>query len=330
MPGAGERRAREPAEARGPEHVDDYLRHAEKERRLSPRTVEAYERDLREFVRFLKGYLADASFRWPRVDRLAIRSFLGELDARGLARSTIERKLSSVRSFLRFLHRAGRIGANPARTVRAPRGDRRLPGYLTADQTERLFDLLGERAEGGGFLAVRNRGLLELIYSSGLRLGEVQALDLPDLELERRQLRVLGKGRKERIVPVGEAAVEALRAYLPERREILERKRDGDRGDGESGGAEPALFISIRGRRLSGRQIQRTVGRTLRGVAGAEDLSTHALRHSFATHLLDRGADLLAVKELLGHSSLSTTRIYTHTSKERLRRVYRQAHPRAE
>ncbi|MDP2479360.1 MAG: tyrosine recombinase XerC [Candidatus Palauibacterales bacterium] len=310
----------------GREAVRDFLRYAEKERLLSPHTVSGYRRDLRLFVEFLDGYLGSRLWEWPEIDRQAVRAFLGELDRRGLARSTMSRKLSAVRALFRFLHRTGRVESSPARLVRSPGRERTLPGYLSADQTADLFDLLRERAaRDGGFLVLRNRALIELLYSCGLRLAEIQQLDLQDVDLSGRQVRVVGKGRKERIVPVGRPAIDALRTYLPARSE-----RAGT--DGGAGGKLPRLpvFVSIRGGRLSRRQIQRAVTGTLDAVAAGERLSTHALRHSFATHMLDRGADLVAVKELLGHASLSTTRIYTHTSRERLKRVYRQAHPRAE
>jgi integrase/recombinase XerC len=310
----------------GREAVRDFLRYAEKERLLSPHTVSGYRRDLRLFVEFVDGYLGSRSWDWNAIDRQAVRAFLGELDRRGLARSTMSRKLSAVRALFRFLHRTGEVEASPARLVRSPRRERTLPGYLSADQTAELFDLLRERAvRDGGFLALRNRALIELLYSCGLRLAEIQQLDLQDVDLAGGQVRVLGKGRKERIVPVGRAAADALRAYLPAR---SERATAGDAGDGKM--PRLPVFVSTRGGRLSRRQIQRAVTGTLDAVATGERLSTHALRHTFATHMLDRGADLVAVKELLGHASLSTTRIYTHTSRDRLKRVYRQAHPRAE
>jgi tyrosine recombinase XerC len=315
------------------EAVDDFLRYAQTERGLSAHTVAAYRRDLGEFVGFLQGYLAAPEWSWETVDRMAIRSFLGSLQKRGLQRTTIARKLSATRAFFRFLHRTDRIPHNPARLVRAPTRSRKLPAYLSQVQADDLFVLLRAHAEqDGGFFSVRNRALMELLYSAGLRLAEVEALDLQGIDLRSRQVRVLGKGRKERIVPFGGPAATAIEAYLPERRRFVESKR---REEAERSGSGPRptldapLFVSRRGRRLSRRQIQRTVGNTLEKVAIGEGLSVHALRHSFATHLMDNGADLVAVKELLGHSSLSTTRIYTHTTTEKLRRVYRQSHPRA-
>ena len=309
--------------------LDDFLRYASKERRLSPNTVDAYRRDLDRFARFLREWLATGDWSWSDVDRRAIRAFLGELDMQGLARSTVARKLSAVRTFFRFLHRNDRVASNPAKAVRTPKQERPLPGHLTAEQTEELFDLLRERAEAdGGFVALRDRALVELLYSCGLRLAEARGLDLPEVDLASGQVRVTGKGEKERVVPMGSAAVAAIRAYLPARARLLERRRAGSGAASRDG--EHPLFVSERGGRLSRRQMQRGVGRALDAVAAGEGLSTHALRHSFATHMLDQGADLMAVKELLGHESLSTTRIYTHTSRERLKEVYRDAHPRAD
>ncbi len=310
----------EPGGARA--EIRDFLRYAEKERMLSPHTVDGYRRDLEDFAGFLDGYLGTRAWRWEAVDRQTIRAFLGEQDRRGRSRSTMARKLAAVRALFRFLHRTGQVPSSPARMVRSPDRERTLPGHLSDEQAERLFELLGERASAdGGFLALRNRALVELLYSCGLRLAEAQQLDLESLDLASRQVRVVGKGRKERIVPVGRPAAGAIRDYLPARSGVAKHRADERR---------LPLFVSVRGTRLSRRQIQRAVTRTLDAVAEGERLSTHALRHSFATHMLDRGADLLAVKELLGHASLSTTRIYTHTSRERLKRVYRQAHPRAE
>ncbi len=318
------------------ESVDDFLRYAQSERGLSAHTVAAYRRDLSELIDFLRGYLGASNWSWDAIDRLAIRSFLGSLQERGLKRATIARKLSSTRAFFRFLHRTDSISHNPARLVRSPKRGRTLPGYLSQVQADDLFVALKARADHqGGFLAARDRALIELIYSAGLRLAEVVGLDLQGVDLRGRQVRVTGKGRKERIVPFGAPASEAIRAYLPERRRRVEARQRREAEAAEAAGARPPaaleapLFVSRRGRRLSRRQIQRRVGQLLEEVAAGEGLSVHALRHSFATHLMDNGADLVAVKELLGHASLSTTRIYTHTSTDKLRRVYGRAHPRA-
>ncbi len=303
------------------EETADFLRQIAHERQLSPRTVDAYARDLAEFEEFLATYYGDPEWSWAGVDRLAIRSFMGDcVGRRGLAKRTVARKLSAVRSFYRFLHVEEQVEANPARSVRSPKLDRSLPGFLTRAQMETVFGSAEARAMEGGFTGVRNLAIIELFYSTGIRLSELQGLNVADADLVSERVRVLGKGRKERIVPVGSAAIGALRRYLPKRDEVLASATRPDRR---------ALFLSQNGRRLSVRQIQNVTGKFLEPVAEGANLSTHSLRHSFATHLLDAGADLMAVKELLGHASLSTTQIYTHTSTERLKRVYRQAHPRA-
>jgi integrase/recombinase XerC len=302
--------------------IQNFLGYVRSERRLSANTVAAYRRDLGDFTAFLAGHMQTAAWSWADVDRLDIRAWLGELDGRGLKRSTISRKLSAVRAFYRFLHRTEVVSRNPARLVRTPRKRRELPGYLTRGQAESLFASLEAYATAERPLAIRDRAIIETVYSCGLRLSEVQGLDDGDLDLEKGLVKVTGKGGRERIVPVGGRAREALTAYLARRSDVSTRA--GAEGDGRP------LFISRRGTRISRRQIQRSVGAWLSWAAEGESLSVHALRHTFATHMLDEGADLLAVKELLGHSSLSTTRIYTHTSRERLVKTYRQAHPRAD
>lgn len=300
------------------EPLGDYLRYIEEGRQLSPHTVAAYRRDLTQFRDWLGTQHDDWS--WSDVDRLDLRSYLGHLHRRDLARRTISRKLSAIRSYYRWLHHEQLVEANPARTVRSPKLERKLPAWLTRTDVDRLFILAENRAADGGFRGARDLAILETFYATGMRVSELQGLDLHDVDLVGDQAKVRGKGRKERIVPLGTAAVRALRRYEPRRREALRSSGGPDRD---------ALFISENGTRLSTRRIQALVQELLDSVADEGELSTHSLRHSFATHLLDAGADLMAVKELLGHASLSTTQIYTHTSKERLKRVYRDAHPRA-
>jgi len=302
--------------------VGAFLKYARSERGLSPHTVAAYRRDLRDFAVFLSGHLGLHAWGWGDIDRLDIRSWLGALDARGLKRSTVARKLSAVRAFYRFLHRTSAVSHNPARLVRTPRKRRELPGYLTRTQAEALFDSLEGYAAADRPLASRDRAIIELAYSCGLRLAELCGLHDADVDLERGLARVSGKGGKQRIVPIGSRAREALEEYL-DRRSRISGAPAGEEG------ARP-LFVSRRGTRISRRQVQRCVSAWLTWAAEGERLSVHALRHTFATHMLDEGADLLVVKELLGHSSLSTTQVYTHTSRERLVRAYRQAHPRAD
>jgi len=325
---AGPRAEATPAAAADPEGpperrgaLEAFLRYVEHERQLSPRTLLAYTDDLREFEEFLGRYYGSPDWSWGGLDRLAIRSFMGDcVSRRGLARRSVARKLSAVRSFFRFLHVEGVVEANPARTVRTPRRERTLPGFLTREQVEAVFRDAEMRADAGGFHALRNLAIVELFYGTGMRLSELQGLSVADLDLVSERVRVMGKGRKERIVPLGRMAIHAVRRYYVERDALLETAPHPDRR---------AVFLGQTGRRLGARQIQKIIGTFLDGVAEDAGLSTHSLRHSFATHLVDSGADLVAVKELLGHASLSTTQIYTHTSRERLKRVYKQAHPRA-
>ncbi len=298
--------------------VHDYLRYLEEGRQLSRHTVAAYRTDLRQFRDWL-GTQRD-EWRWADVDRLDLRSYLGHLSRARLATRSIARKLSAVRSFFRWLHQEGEVDGNPARTVHSPRLERKLPGWLTRGDVDRLFVLAENRAAEGTFHGERDLAILETFYATGMRVSELQGLDRRDVDLVGDQVKVRGKGRKERIVPLGQSAARAIRRYEPRR---LEAIRAGSRPDRD------ALFVAETGRRLTTRRIQDIVRDVLDSIADAGELSTHSLRHSFATHLLDAGADLMAVKELLGHASLSTTRIYTHTSRERLRKVYRDAHPRA-
>jgi len=301
--------------------VSDYLRHLEDERQLSPHTVDAYRRDLSDLGDFLADYYGTREWAWADVDRLTLRGFLGWCHRKGLSRRTVGRKLSAVRSFFRFLHLEERLEKNPARGIRAPKTEKRLPGHLSRAEIESVFRLVEARAAENTFRGCRDLVILELLYGSGLRLSELHGLDLPDLDLVGEQAKVRGKGRKERIVPLTRSAVTAVRRYEPRRAETLSTEvpaRD-----------RRALLLNARGRRLSRRGIQKTVRAVLDRAAEGDDLSVHSLRHSFATHLLDAGADLMAVKELLGHVSLSTTQIYTHTSKERLKRVYDRSHPRS-
>ena len=297
--------------------VAEYLRYIESARQLSAHTVAAYRRDLAELCVYLDRREIDD---WSDVARDDLRGYIGELSRRDLARRSIARKLSAARSFLRWLHREGRIESNPGRLVRSPKLDKTLPSWLTAQQVEELFAAAEASAIEGGFRPARDLAVLETFYGTGVRLSELHGLDWSDLDLLGEQAKVRGKGKKERIVPLTGSAARALRRYELRRDDVVRTVKDADRR---------AVFLSARGKRLSRRQIQMVVRGFLDRIAEESGLSTHSLRHSFATHLLDGGADLMAVKELLGHESLSTTRIYTHTSKERLKQVYQQAHPRA-
>lgn len=301
--------------------VADFLLHLEKERDVSPHTLKAYTRDLAEFVGFLGNYYGDNSWSWAGIDRLAIRGFLAHLTRRKLSKRSIARSLSAVRSFYSYMHRNELVEANPARGINSPKLDRYLPGYLDRAQIDLLFQSSELKAQEGRFTDVRNNAILELFYSTGMRLSELRGINRADIDLLSQQVKVRGKGRKERIIPVGDHAQLALRNYESKRDDLVRNTiPKADR---------VAFFLSSRGKRMSVRAIQSAVTGFLDSIDEDAGLSTHSLRHSFATHLLDAGADLRAVQELLGHASISTTQIYTHTSVERLKEVYQKAHPRA-
>jgi integrase/recombinase XerC len=294
----------------------EYLTHLEKERDVSPHTVKAYARDLDAFTEFCDRHYG--SWNWGTVDRLGLRGFLGEMQRRGLSKRSAARALSAVRSLYRFLQEHHGVANGSARAAKVPKLDKRLPTYLDRKQTETLFEWAESRAGGDEWGPTRDLAILELFYSTGIRLSELSGMNVEDLDLLSDQAKVRGKGRKERIVPVGSRAVLALRRYLNLRERLVAQVR-GDRR---------AVFVSRRGKRLAPRGIQRIVHGMFDAIGG-DGLRVHSLRHTFATHMLDAGADLRAVQELLGHASLSTTQVYTHTSVERLKKVYNQAHPRA-
>jgi integrase/recombinase XerC len=300
--------------------VKDYLEHLEKERNVSPNTLKAYARDCDEFVAFLADYYGGSSWSWDGVDRIAMRGFMGRLTKRGLSKRSVARTLAAIRGLYRFLATNDAVTTNPARTVGTPKAEKRLPGYLDRTQMELLFLAVEARAASGEVMHVRNAAILELFYSTGMRVSELQGLNRADIDAVTQQVKVRGKGRKERIVPMGDHATRALRAY--------ERLRDDMPFHGRSIDKH-AVFITRTGKRMTVRAVQKMMTSLLDHIDEDAGLSTHSLRHSFATHLLDAGADLRAVQELLGHASVSTTQIYTHTSVERLKEVYRKAHPRA-
>ncbi len=299
-----------------PPEAQEFLRHLADERQQSPHTVTAYRRDLEAFAEFCGRHYG--AWKWTTVDRLGLRGFLGDLQRRGLSKRSAARALSAVRSLYRYLQEHHGVPNNVAKAARVPKLDKRLPTHMERGQTEQLFAWAEERARLDEFQPVRDLAMLELFYSTGIRLSELAGLSLESVDLLSDQARVRGKGRKERIVPIGSRAVHALRRYL-NLRESVARLPGGDRR---------ALFLSRRGKRLGARSVQLAMHRMFDAVGG-DELRVHSLRHTFATHMLDAGADLRAVQELLGHASLSTTQIYTHTSVERLKKVYNQAHPRA-
>lgn len=304
-----------------PPLVADWLAYIAKERNLAPNTVTAYTADLARFTAFCALQARGGAWDVTAVDRGTIRAFLGHLNRAGLERRSIARTLSAVRGFYRWLQRDEHVAANPARAVRSPKLGRHLPAHLDRPTMDTLLQAAATRAMEGRFADVRNLALLELFYATGMRLGEMHALDRRDVDLVSRRVKAKGKGRKERIVPFGEAARLALVNYEAKRDELVRRLGPGT--------ARDAWFLNPRGQRLSVRGIQLAMTGLLALVDAPDGASTHALRHTFATHLLDAGAELRAVQELLGHASVSTTQVYTHTSIERLRQAYARAHPRA-
>src|SRR5262245_56518389 len=285
--------------------VPAFLRYLAAERGASAHTLRSYAADLAELQAFLRSTRVSGL---AAADARVLRGYLAWLHGRGLAKSSIARKLASVRSCYRFLARRELIAANPARQLTSPRLPRRLPSVLPKDESKDLLDAPSEDTLAGR----RDRALLELLYASGLRVAECCGLDLEDFDRRHATVRVMGKGSKERVVPVGEIALEALDAYLDRR-----------------GGGNGPLFRNTRGPRLSTRSVPSIVRRRARAAGLARRVTPHTLRHTFATHLLGEGADLRFIQELLGHSRLSTTQRYTHVSPEHLMKVYDAAHPRA-
>jgi integrase/recombinase XerC len=299
------------APAPSPE-VERFLRYLETERRASAHTRRAYRHDLEQYARFLGGRGQGLVPSSPGL----VRAFL--VDAAGTAGpGSLARKLSAVRSLYRFLVREGVAAGNPARTVASPRQPRNLPEVLTEGEAAALVESPARATP----LALRDRAFLELLYASGLRVSELTGLDLGDVDLPQGLVRVLGKGRKERVVPFGQAAAAALRRYLAEGRPAL--------GCGRQPRRAGALFLNRRGGRLTGRSVARRIEGWTLAAGLPRHVHPHVLRHCFATHLLGNGADLRGIQELLGHASLSTTQRYTHLDWKRLAAVYDQAHPRA-
>jgi integrase/recombinase XerC len=302
--------------------IDKYLQYLHYQRNVSAHTLRNYASDLHQFRHFLT-HRADGTDRpEPRLDQIdhpTIREFLGHLYQRRNKKSSIARKLAAIRSFAKFLSASGAIAGNPARNVATPRQEKKLPEYLTMDAVTQLVELPGTSTAAGK----RDRAILEMLYATGIRASELVQLDLGDLDLSGGFLRVLGKGRKERIVPFGNKAREALVEYLQIRGDLLKKARR------QESACLDAVFLNIRGGRLSSRGLGLIVDRHVAQMAQRLNVHPHTLRHTFATHMLDAGADLRAIQELLGHESLSTTQKYTHVSTEQLVRVYRRHHPRS-
>jgi integrase/recombinase XerC len=293
------------------ELVKRYVRHLELERSISPFTVRNYTSDVQGFVDFLGANGVDS---FDKVDRSMMRRYLAQLQKDGTSRASVSRKLSALRSFFRYLEREKLIEGNPISTLTAPKQDKRLPGFLTKDEVSRLVEAPGASTPQG----LRDRAMLELLYASGLRLSEIANLDVGDIDLSSRQLRIWGKGAKERIGLMGVPAARALEAYLKLGRFKLQGKRE-----------TKALFLNRYGERIAERRVQHIMREYARRAGLDMRVFPHMMRHTFATHLLDGGADLRVVQDLLGHARLSSTQVYTHVSQNQIRRTYLAAHPRS-
>lgn len=290
--------------------LDDYVAFLERERKKSAATLRAYAADLRGF----SAWLEEQQVALASVRRAQLRRYLVELEQQGLAAASVQRKLASLRGLFGWLHQQGHVAKDPAKLIKGPKAPKRVPTFLTTPDVDKLLAQPFDDTPQG----LRDRAILESLYSTGCRVSECAGMDLHALDLTEGTARVMGKGDKERIALLGAPALEAVRAWLPARQRVLADNQLGDHG---------ALWLNRRGRRLSARWIFETVVARARQADLSTRLTPHGLRHSFATHLLDRGADLRTVQELLGHARLVTTEIYTHVSIGRLRSVYDQAHP---
>jgi integrase/recombinase XerC len=304
-----------------------FIEHLRLNRNASAHTASAYESDITQFLDFAAQHLDQPNLEPRNLQLGTIRAFMGELYRQGHARTSVARKLSALRAFGRYLRREGLIDTDPAALAASPRRERKVPAHLSIDEMKRLLEM----PDVSEPLGCRDRAILELFYASGLRLSELVGLDLDDANLRARMVRVMGKGAKERLVPFNSTTEGSLRAWLA-KRAALRTNREPVRSQRRVGWGprtrEP-LFLNFRGARLTGRSVQRLVARYVSLCSTRFGISPHALRHSFATHLLERGADLRAIQELLGHVQLSTTQRYTHVNAAQLLDVYRKAHPRA-
>ncbi len=295
------------------DHIAGFLDYLGAERNYSRHTVTAYARDLGQFREFLATHARTPDPDASAVDRLTLRLYLGELSERGIQKRSVARKLAAIRSFFRFLVKRKGLAVNPAGNLVSPKLPKKLPSFLDEPSVHRMMDLPDTATPAG----LRDRAVLELLYGTGIRVGELTGLTIAGLDLPAATIRVRGKGSKERILPLGERARAAMRSYLAPRNVAAGGRKDG------------CVFVNSKGSEMNRREIYRIVRKYISLVSEIDRKSPHVLRHTFATHLLNNGADLRAVKELLGHESLATTQLYTHVTVEKLKRIYNQAHPKA-
>jgi len=284
------------------DYIDKFIRYLEVERDVSAHTLRAYRKDLGDFFEYVKT-------EPDKIDMIDVRGFIAEQIKKGLNKTTVSRRLASIRSFFKFLCREGYIKSNPAKLVPNPKIPKLLPRFLSVDD---VFSLV-EKPEGIGFIPVRDKAILELLYSSGLRVSELSGLNIDDLNIKGNLIKIRGKGKKERIVPVGSKAIDAIKSYMIDRMLLKSKDR--------------ALFLNRMGTRLTDRGVRRIVVKYAKALTISGQIGPHTLRHTFATHLLQGGADLRVIQELLGHSSLSTTQKYTHLDITHLMDIYDKAHP---
>lgn len=287
-------------------YIDKFKNYLAVEKNYSEHTIKNYLADLTEFSNFISGLDVD------KIDYLRVRKFLGFLRQRAISKRSVARKLSSLRTFFRFLQMDGYIKDNPVTSISTPKMDKKLPVFLDEKNALRLVTAPNKKT----YPSTRNRAILETLYSAGVRVSELVGIDIDDIDFISGVVKVLGKGRKERLAPVGDKAINAIREYM----EYRKKSKNSD---------QKALFLNKSGKRLTDRSVRRIVNKYIKELSIKERISPHTLRHSFATHLLNRGADLRSVQELLGHKNLSTTQIYTHVTMDRLKSVYDKAHPRA-
>lgn len=299
--------------------LQKYFRYLEVERNASEHTITSYQTDLSQFSTFCSNHFGidEEELYLDLVERITIRLWLGELSERGLAKSSIARKVAAVRSFFKYAFKRGLVQQNPAHLLIVPKKDKPLPKTASKQDINRMMEL----ADGNSAQSAQNRAILELLYSTGIRLSELVGLNEADLNTKLNQITVVGKGAKQRIVPFGNRAYEALLQHLQTKEQLYGERTNAD--------ARKAVFLAANGQRIYPRAVQRMVKDYMQRASEVTQKSPHVLRHSFATHLLDQGADIRVIKELLGHADLSATQVYTHTSVERLKNVYEGAHPRA-